>query len=399
MRLLYLTLDDLSRPGAWRTHVHGITGAIVRLGWQVRVMAPGHGALNLPEGVEGVHLPRSPSRPVRWMQAAFGDAGRLADELASFRPDALYTRGVNVLPGWGPVLGASCPLVVEINGYAEDEAAPWMRPRVRACHRRLLAHAAAVTAVSGKLRADVIRSRGLPADRVFVVANGADLARFSARDRSDCRRRLGWSMETRVALFVGSFYPHHGLEQAVEAAAAVHASHPDVEFVLAGDGADRPRIRSLVSRRGLDGVVRLPGAVPPEEVPCWLGAADICLLTLRSVRTPERGCSPIKLYEYMASERPVAVLADSREVVEEVRRAGAGTARLSTGRLDEDAREFAADIRGLLGSPEGARAMAASGRRAAERMFNWERAGRRVGSILDAALGRGAWPAPEEIWP
>lgn len=399
MRLLYLTLDDLSRPGAWRTHVHGVTGALARRGWTVRVVAPGTAQLDLPAGVEGAPAPRPASRVGRLAHAFFGLSRIVSAELERFAPDAVYTRGVNPFPGWNPALASPRPLVVEINGYAEDEASFLLRRRVRSRHVAFFRRAAAVTAVSGKLRRDLLARYGLPPERVFVVANGADLERFGPQSREACRRRRGWERAGPVVLFVGSFYAHHALDALVATAAEVRKARPDARFVLAGEGPERERICELVRARGLEDAVALPGAVPPDEVPSWMGAADVCVLTLCSPRTRERGCSPIKLFEYMACERPVALMVDAREVVEIVHRAGAGRARLATGRLDDDARAFAADILALLADDARARAMAAAGRRAAEAIFNWDRAGRRVAAILDAALGRGSWPDREEAWP
>jgi glycosyltransferase involved in cell wall biosynthesis len=394
--LLYLTLDDLSRPGAWRSHVLGVTGALARQGWRVKILSPGEGMADLPPGVEGRWIPRARRRAARLALAALRDPRLLADELSSFRPDAIYMRGVNILPGWGPALSHPVPRVVEINGYAEDEAAPLLRPRVRAAHRRAFCAAAAVTVVSGKLRADMVRQYALPPDRVFVVANGADPGRFGIRGRDECRRRLGWPPDAPHVVFVGSFYPHHGLDLAVDAAAIVSATRADVRFVLAGDGADHARIGDLVKSRGLNRSVSLPGAIDPPSVPDLLGAADICLLTLRSVRTPQRGCSPIKLYEYMAAGRPVAARVDTPEVAEEIRTAGAGLAGLLTGQAVDDARALAEDLLKLLADPALSTSLGAAGRRAVESMYNWDRAGRRTAAILEAALGRAPWPDPRE---
>jgi glycosyltransferase involved in cell wall biosynthesis len=48
----------------------------------------------------------------------------------------------------------------------------------------------------------------------------------------------------------------------------------------------------------------LTGRVPYERIPSLLSAADVCLLPFQTVPATEH-IVPIKLYEYMASGRPV----------------------------------------------------------------------------------------------
>ena len=64
-------------------------------------------------------------------------------------------------------------------------------------------------------------------------------------------------------------------------------------------------------------------AVPKKTVPSLLNAADALVITLRAVKLFSYGISPNKLFEYMASGKPI-LCAVSGDVADMVKRANAG---------------------------------------------------------------------------
>jgi glycosyltransferase involved in cell wall biosynthesis len=71
-----------------------------------------------------------------------------------------------------------------------------------------------------------------------------------------------------------------------------------------GDGSERSVLESLVRSLGLMGTVRLAGAVPADEIPAFLAAADIYVSTARS----DAGLAA-STAEAMAAALPVVVTA------------------------------------------------------------------------------------------
>jgi UDP-glucose:(heptosyl)LPS alpha-1,3-glucosyltransferase len=122
---------------------------------------------------------------------------------------------------------------------------------------------------------DVVRHFGFPRERIHLVPNGIDLARFrpEAREehRAAVRARLGVPEAKPVALFVGSGFERKGLRPAIHAAAACGNAE------LWAIGHDR-RPASFVAeaqRVGLGKRFRLIG--PTDPLP-YYAAADVLIL-------------------------------------------------------------------------------------------------------------------------
>ncbi len=356
MRILYLAFDDLSVPYAWTVHVRSIVNRLVSRGHVLRVVAPGGRAPGFDAPCEP--LPAGALQHVAGSMATFVRLGR------EFRADLVYLRGIGGTVT--PALAADRlrrPLVVELNGILENElASSWRRALVRQTHRFTLARTARVVTVAPLLREEISRRYGYPAGRIDVVRNGADTALFRPRDRDEARRRLGLPLDRTIVLCVASFYPHHAREVLERAAAQAQAL-----LVLVGG-----EVRSAA---GIMGV----GPVPHERVPDFVAAADVCAFTFRA---PDRrlGCSPVKVYEYMAAGRPVAVATDMEEVSAFVRDNGIG---VSTGL---DAAAFAGALAALASDGPGRERMGRRGRELAESTYNWDRAAAQVERSLEAAL-------------
>lgn len=359
MKILYLTFDDLTVPGAWSVHVRAVVNGLAARGHAVRLVAPGGRA-------PGIHAPCDPlgAGPLHHL---VGSLGAFLRSGRAFGPDVLYVRGIHATVT--PALAAARlgrPLVVEINGLLEEEAPPgWRRGMVRAAHRFTLARAARVVAVSPLLRDALGRRYGLPAARVDLVPNGADTRLFFPRDRAEARRALGLPADRPLVVYVASFYPHHAVEILVEACARAGAG-----LVLVGGHFE-----------GRPGVIAA-GRVPHEAVPAYLAAADVCAYVLRAPH-PEFGFSPLKVYESMAAGRPVAAATDQEAIRDFVNGEGIGLA------VPLDAAALAGALGRLLGDAALRDRMGRRGRELAERVYNWDRAAAQVEESLRRACAGG----------
>ena len=151
----------------------------------------------------------------------------------------------------------------DLNVLAEDR---WIAARIAASAAR----AAHCFAVSSALCERFAAKAGLSRDRVTLVRNGVDLARFRPGDRSAARRTLGLPADARLALGVGRLVPGKGFATAVRALAALP---DDVQLVLVGDGPER---RSLEQAGGTR--VRCLGNLPPDRTAEAYRAADLFVL-------------------------------------------------------------------------------------------------------------------------
>jgi len=117
--------------------------------------------------------------------------------------------------------------------------------------------------------------------RFTVIPPGVDMQVFRPRDRNASRRALGIEAD-RVILFVGRFDRIKGLDLLIRAVSQlVEGTDQRTKLVVVGGQElgtrdESSRYRHLVSRLGLDGVVRFCGIVPQMRLPVYYSAADVC---------------------------------------------------------------------------------------------------------------------------
>jgi glycosyltransferase involved in cell wall biosynthesis len=146
---------------------------------------------------------------------------------------------------------------------------------------------------------------GVPRARVLELEWGADTDRFAPGAAGTVP--FTKDPDTIVAVFAGAFRAWHGAIQLVDAVKHLHA-HGLHAFraVLLGDGPERP---AAIAAAGGDPRFVFTGAVPHDDMPAALAAADLGVAPFDIARHPPLALgfywSPLKVFEYMASGLPV----------------------------------------------------------------------------------------------
>ena len=143
---------------------------------------------------------------------------------------------------------------------------------------------------------------------------GADLSRFM-----DLSQREEHSEEFRV-MYLGAHGQANALDVLLQAAKIVRDKGVrGIEFILVGDGPEKPKLTELARELGLTNV-EFRDAVSKKEAPAVLCEADACVFTLEKVEVFGYGISSNKLFDYMAAVKPVIFAVDaSNNPVEEAR--------------------------------------------------------------------------------
>ena len=197
-----------------------------------------------------------------------------------------------------------------------------------------------------------IASRGIPLEKIVTIPNGADLDRFHPRTpRTDQRQRLGADQDQLLVLYIGALGISQTLMTVIDAAALLDDER--VHFALVGEGAEKSRLLTALRERSLENVTMLD-AVPRDEVPDLIAAADVCLVPLRDVPLFE-SFIPSKLFEYLAMGKAVvgSLRGESAKILCE-----AGGMVVPP----EDPQAMAAAVRHLATEPEQRRIMGKRGR-------------------------------------
>lgn len=314
-----------------------------------------------------------PARVLNWL--SYG----LTSLVAGLRlgpVDLVYASSPHLLAGlsgWLLARVRRVPFVLEIRDLWPDvlvdmggmrESSPVLR-LLRRLEHFLYARAARIVVFTEGV-ASCLTERGIDRERVVVVPNGADLADFSAlATRGELRRRLGF--EGFVVVYAGAHGPANGLGLVLDAAAALRQTHPQVCFVLVGDGVAKASLMDQAERRGLSNV-RFLEPVPKREMPALLHAADAGLHVLADVALFRYGVSPNKLYDYLAAGLPTLTNTPG-EVSDILRTADAGVAvdptRIADGvrslqsASDEQRRRWSDNGRSWMAANRSRRALAA----------------------------------------
>lgn len=249
------------------------------------------------------------------------------------RPDVVVASSPQFFCGWAGVLASRLlrrPLVLEIRdlwpaSISEVGAihSRWILAPLELLERWMYAAAERIVTVGDGYRSQLER-RGVPAAKIAVIPNGADLDLWQPDTSGDAIRRQYGLGARFVCAYVGTIGMACGLDVVLRAARAQREAEADgVVFLLVGDGAERQQLESEARRQGLTSVV-FTGLLPRERIPQVLAAADSCLVHLRKSALFET-VLPSKIFEAAAMRKPI-ILGVAGHAAKVLQEAGAGIA-------------------------------------------------------------------------
>ena len=145
----------------------------------------------------------------------------------------------------------------------------------------------------------LVENERFPADKVFVIPNGIDTARFAPSDaKQELRQRL-FRLDDDVPLvgIVAALRPEKNHSLFIRMACAVRNQVPNAEFVIVGDGPERPKLEQLAADLGVDSALHFLGT--RHDIDQILPACDAFALT------SDNEASPVSIMEAMACNLPV----------------------------------------------------------------------------------------------
>jgi len=143
--------------------------------------------------------------------------------------------------------------------------------------------------------ARILRNSGVAMEKVAMIPNGVDLARF--RTAIPKLRIENGLPKNPVVGFVGRLVPEKGGALLMRAAQHVLSKHPNVTFVLVGEGPAAAEWKTLASELGISKNVIFAGA--RDDIPQVYASFDMVVLPSLVE------AMPMCLLEAMAAGRPV----------------------------------------------------------------------------------------------
>jgi alpha-maltose-1-phosphate synthase len=252
------------------------------------------------------------------------------------------------------------------------------------CERTAYESAAAIVAVSGGMREDVLRCYPhVDPDRVHVIHNGIDADEYRPDPATDVLHESGIDPARPSVVFVGRITRQKGLPHLLRAARQLD---PEVQLVLCAGAPDTPEIGAEVAagverlRAERSGVIWLDRMLPRRDV--------IQILTHATVFVCPSIYEPLGIVNLEAMACETAVVATATGGIPEVVEDGVTGLLVPFDPVDDATREprdpdqFASEIASrmnvLLRDVDRARAFGIAGRKRAVERFSWPAIAREV---------------------
>lgn len=181
-------------------------------------------------------------------------------------------------------------------------------------YRVLLSRVRFVLVTNEWKRKQLQETFGIRPEKIILERNAVDIDAFGSTTKEAARSALGLAQDASIAVYTGHLYEWKGADTLAKAASLV----PNTQIVFVG-GAPADVVK-FKAQWGQSPNIRIVGHVAHELIPLWQSAADVLVL-------PNSGkeeisvhyTSPMKLFEYMASERPIVAsdLPSIREILPE----------------------------------------------------------------------------------
>jgi colanic acid biosynthesis glycosyl transferase WcaI len=246
------------------------------------------------------------------------------------RPDVIIATSPQLLvglAGWWIAFARKIPFVFEVRDlWPESLTAVGVGGENSFLHRALAAiarflydHADHIVVVTPAFKEHLIHRWRVRGEKIAIVENGVETDLFSPQSPvADSALRRQFAAEKKfLVCYIGTMGMAHGLETLLAAASNLQQTHPDIVFLLVGDGAEKERIKNLAQAQRL-GNIRFLDQQPRENVPAIISASDACLVLLKKTDV-FKTVIPTKMLEFMSCARPVIVGVDgeARKIVEE----------------------------------------------------------------------------------
>lgn len=343
----------------------------------------------IPERVQIHPLPK---------KSKIGYTMQLLKLVMKYRFDIIYTRnisrgviGILIKKVW------KSKLMFEVDGISLDEWRLMEEQSIteekghRSAQIKFLGYlenfvirkADAVIAVTQGIK-DYLINHGVDKNKVWVIENGANTELFKPiRDNNilkGLKNRLHINNDENVVVFVGNLAPWQGVEYLLRAIPLIVEENPKTKILIVGNGILREKLESLTKELDIRRNVIFTGTVPYENVPEYINISDVCVAPFIRTRNESMGLSPLKLYEYLACEKPV-VASDIRGVGTLLENSNSGISV-----TPDNPNELAGAIIKLLKDKQLREQMGTNGREIVVNNCSWENTANKTIKVFESIL-------------
>ncbi len=304
-----------------------ITENLEKLGHNVTLFAPNIANRQYKTTVATLFLPLINIKIIREYSYYFFLFCALIYSHCRRKTDLLYVRemAISLAPAIFSKL-FKVPCVVEVNGIISGDFAglkelSWKLFMYGAFQKFNTITADAIIVPAKGIKDLLVKSYGIAQNKIIHIENGANIGKFYPINKDECKHKLNLPRDSRHIVFIGRFYPHHGILEFLIIFKFILKTIDNVKLVLVGDGYLRKKAEKRAVELGIADSVIFQGETPHSLTPLFINAADICLAFLTGGN--RYLLNPIKLHEYWACSKPV-VTNNNTAISELAKETGAG---------------------------------------------------------------------------
>lgn len=151
---------------------------------------------------------------------------------------------------------------------------------------------------------DIDQGGDIDLKKAFYINNGVDLKAFNHSIKNNILNDPDLDSQKFNVVYVGAIRPVNNVGKILDAAAKL-IDYDDIQFLIYGDGNHRKDLQKRVENEKLSNV-KMKGFVKKKYIPYILSKSSVNILNYSQTQYNwSRGNSSNKLFEYMASGKPI----------------------------------------------------------------------------------------------
>lgn len=204
---------------------------------------------------------------------------------------------------------------------------------------------------------EYVEKLGISSEKIVWIPNGVNLERF---DKDMICNNQEKAKSDFIVTYTGAIGKANNLDVILETAKILKENYPEIKFLLVGNGTEKERLIQIAQENNLKNI-EFKESVPKKEIAKIINKSDVLILLVRDSPLYKYGISFNKLFDYLASGKPI--IFSSNAVNNPVKEANAGVT------VPPDNPYILADaiIRLYKMSPEKRRKMGMNGRKYVEK--------------------------------
>ncbi len=221
---------------------------------------------------------------------------------------------------------------------------------------------------------------GVSPEKVLASHDGVRVSDFSnTLSKDDARKKFGLDVGNKIFGYVGTLKTFNMEKGVSDAISALDFLPEDYKlYVVGGSSEDIQFYKDLSVRKKLDKRVIFAGGFLQKDAAEYISACDVLVAPFPKNDHYEHYMSPLKIFEYMASRRPMVVtnLASLREVLKDNE-----TALFVE---PNDPKALSGAIERLINDPELAKKISQNAYKEMENKYTWNKRAENILNFIDS---------------